>query len=237
MGSISSQKLAGLFKGLLFSPVTHILDSTGNGDTWPVTIWIQLLSAQRNWKGLHNGQTHPTSEAWLPWHQLEKSLCRPPPSHPTPPQTALSPRCPRRKDFPPFPRGLRLHLEFHSDRTLGGSSKPREGNGGWRSGESRKTQERLQLRSDPIFSRLKSSSPEDPRGGPSRGSGSQSLDCGACSAPLGAGGAPGRILFLGVPSPPERNLACSKENRQPEKKDMDGSEGSRPVWAFQHLCA
>lgn len=66
MGSISSQKLAGLFKRLLFSPVTHILDSTGNGDTWAVTIWIQLLSAQRNWKGLHNGQTHPTSEAWLP---------------------------------------------------------------------------------------------------------------------------------------------------------------------------
>lgn len=63
MGRISSKKLAGLFKSLLFSPVTHILDSTGNGDTRPVTIWIQLLSAQRNWKGLHNGQTHPTSEA------------------------------------------------------------------------------------------------------------------------------------------------------------------------------
>lgn len=60
---ISSKKLAGLFKSPLFSPVTHILDSTGNGDTRAVTIWIQLLSARRNWKGLHNVQTHPTSEA------------------------------------------------------------------------------------------------------------------------------------------------------------------------------
>lgn len=59
MGSKSSKKLAGLFKGLLFSPVTHILDATGNGDTRAVTIWIQLLSARRNWKGLHNDPDPP----------------------------------------------------------------------------------------------------------------------------------------------------------------------------------
>jgi hypothetical protein len=58
-GSKSSKKLAGLFKGLLFSPVTHILDATGNGDTRAVTIWIRLLSAQRNWKGLHNDPDQP----------------------------------------------------------------------------------------------------------------------------------------------------------------------------------
>lgn len=60
MGSSeSSKKLPGLFKGLLFSPVTHILDATGNGDTRAVTIWIQLLSARRNWKGLHNDPDPP----------------------------------------------------------------------------------------------------------------------------------------------------------------------------------
>lgn len=105
MGSISSQKLAGLFKGLLFGPVTHILDSTGNGDTWAVTIWIQLLSVQRNWKGLHNGQTHPTSEVWLPWPRLEKSLCRSPhpAPHTHPPQTALSPTMEKKSSLPPTP--------------------------------------------------------------------------------------------------------------------------------------
>lgn len=85
MGSIFSKKLAGLFKGLLFSPVTHILDSTGNGDTRAVTIWIQLLSARRNWKGLHNDQTHPTSDARLLRHQLLKPFRCPPP--PTPAHT------------------------------------------------------------------------------------------------------------------------------------------------------
>lgn len=59
MGSKSSKKLVGLFKGLLFSLVTHILDATGNGDTRAVTIWIQLLSARRNWKGLHNDPDPP----------------------------------------------------------------------------------------------------------------------------------------------------------------------------------
>lgn len=59
MGSKSSKKLAGLFKGLLFSRVTHILDATGNGDTRAVTIWIQPLSARRNWKGLHNDPDPP----------------------------------------------------------------------------------------------------------------------------------------------------------------------------------
>lgn len=106
MGSTSSQKLAGLFKGLLFSPVTHILDSTGNGDTWAVTIWIQLLSAQRNWKGLHNGQTHPTSEVWLPWPRLEKSLCRPPPPRPTDissPKPLLAPATEKKRSTLPAP--------------------------------------------------------------------------------------------------------------------------------------
>lgn len=59
-GSKSSKKLqTGLFKDLLFSPVTHILDATGNGDTRAVTIWIQLSSARRNWKGLHNDPDPP----------------------------------------------------------------------------------------------------------------------------------------------------------------------------------
>lgn len=127
MGSTSSQKLTGLFKGLLFGPVTHILDSTGNGDTWAVTIWIQLLSAQRNWKGLHNGQTHPTSEAWLPWPRLEKSLWRPP-LHPAP--HAYLPQTAGRKAFPPFKLGWSAPLKFHSGRTVGGSSRPGEGVGG-----------------------------------------------------------------------------------------------------------
>lgn len=58
-GKSSKKLLAGLFKGLLFTPVTHILDATGNGDTRAVTIWIQLLSARRNWKGLHNDPDPP----------------------------------------------------------------------------------------------------------------------------------------------------------------------------------
>lgn len=120
MGSLSSQKLAGLFKGLLFSPVTHILDSTGNGDTWAVTIWIQLLSAQRNWKGLHNGQTHPTSEAWLPRPRLDESLSRsappPPPIFPKP-LRAPAPQRPGRKDSPSPCTGLEpaLEISFPSD--------------------------------------------------------------------------------------------------------------------------
>ena len=130
-GSISSKKLTGLFKGLLFSPVTHILDSTGNGDTQIVTIWIRLLSAQRNWKRLHNDQTHPTSKAWLLCHQLEEISPLPPSSHPQPtlmllPKELLAPATQKNRNFPPLKLGLIMHLKFRSGRTVGGSSEPRE---------------------------------------------------------------------------------------------------------------